>query len=150
MRTPIVLSVSLLLALSGAARGQAFRVVTDAAGTWLQPNPRPPLVSPGPAPGRALLWSFSDPVAIAEYVSLSPFSQSAWVGQWLNSERLQRFPLAGPGVATFESPAGSQSPSMVSAAAGADLAVFIDQPNAPAPGTLFQARAYRGPRGGPP
>jgi hypothetical protein len=144
-----------ILALIGAAgavsgvQAQALRVVTDPSGTYLRSWRGAPWAGGSGGGADTLVWTFNDPVAIAQSVALSPASSSAWVGQWLNVERLQRFAIPGPAVPTFESGAGSQSPSIVAAAKGADLAVFIDLPNSPTPGTRFQARAYRAAGGAP-
>ena len=106
----------------GQATGRAGRVVTNASGTYLVRDTGPIHPWRFHAPGGidSVLWTYADATAIPESCSLSPFSASAWVGQQLNGERLQRFPLTGPGTPTFEY-AGHHvvfNPSAVSAAAG--------------------------------
>jgi hypothetical protein len=141
-----VVGATAALALAAGACAQV-RVETSPSGTFLVSVPRGEVGIPGAMPD-ALLWTYNHPVAIAESVAVSQASQSAWVGQTLNAERIQRFPIAGPGTPTFEATGGGNSPAVVASAKGADLAVFLDRPDAPAPGTLFQVRAYNA-AGGP-
>jgi WD40 repeat protein len=143
MRKCAVLTVGVVLSLAGTAAGQAVRVHTTAAGTFLRASDGQRPSGGGLAGADALAWTYNHPTAIAESVALSPASDSAWVGQTLNFERLQRFAISGSGIPSFEVLAGSTSPSIVAAAKSADVAVFLDKPDAPAPNTLYQVKAYR-------
>jgi hypothetical protein len=141
----VCVAASAVVAIAGSAfgQGEARRVYTDSTGTYLREAFGSPRTHGGGWGGvDSLLWTFNDPIAIPESVALSPGGGSAWVGQTLNSERLQRFAITGAGVPTFESPGGSVSPSIVAASENADLAVYLDQPDSPPAGTLFQVRAY--------
>ncbi len=118
--------------------GSAARVVTTTAGTFLVPSAgdtaRPWAYGPIP---EAVLWTHTEAVAIPESVSLAQSSASGWVGETLNQERLQRFAIPGTGVPAAEFPMGFDSPTRVSAAAGADLVVILDKAGGP-----FTLRAY--------
>ena len=140
--TKCVVGAAAVLAVAGAAMGQgALEVVTDASGTHVRPLVRAPWAVPGPGTD-ALLWTYNHPVAIAQSVALSDAGQSAWVGQMLNAEALQRFAFDTSGIPTLDTPGGPESPMLVAAADSADLGVVLDLPAAPAPGSWFQLRAY--------
>jgi hypothetical protein len=143
MSNRVFVCAAVAAAVAGTSYAQSVRTVTTPSGTFLVKGDdfKAPRLPHGQAEGT-LLWSFLDPVAICESVSISPAGNSGWAGMHLNAERLQRYEIAGDGLPTFESPAGSLSPSVVSAARTADLAVFLDRPDLPAPGTFFQLRAY--------
>ncbi|MCC6661091.1 MAG: hypothetical protein IT437_09425 [Phycisphaerales bacterium] len=124
-----------LLAAAVPALGQSVRVETDATGTYIRPSRG--LMGPTAPSPEAMLWTYNHPTAIPQSVSLSPASGSAWVGQTLNAEMLQRFAITGSGVPTMEIPAGGNSPCLVSAAQNADIAAFLDHT-----GSNFEVRAY--------
>ncbi len=126
--------VSGVLLAAGAAPAQqertSLRVRTDATGTYLVEN-APGL--PGFPVGDAadILWTYDDPIAIPQSLSLAGGQNLGWVGQTLNSERLQVFRIPGTNTPIREWPAGADSPSLVSAANDADRAVFLDKNNGP-------------------
>ncbi|MFM9994379.1 MAG: hypothetical protein ACKVU4_01115 [Phycisphaerales bacterium] len=130
------------LAACGASAQQtrSTRVVTSPTGTWLVESARtartpiPYVFGPGIDGGT---WFHSEGVAIPESVSLSQAAASAWVGEALNQERMQRFALPGTGIPVVEFRMGADSPSKVSAAGGADLAVILDKSGGP-----FTVRAF--------
>ena len=141
MRHRSYLTAAVLLSVAGAAHAQSLRTITTPSGTYLVHGKE--LVFsrlPGHSVDGTILWTFHDPVAICQSVSISPAGNSGWAGLYLNAERLQRFAITGPGTPTFENPAGPDSPSIVSAARTADIAVLLDRPGAP--GSAFQLRAY--------
>ncbi len=131
LRRPFV-PACLLAALAGSVSGQTVRsyhVRTDKTGTYLERNDFPaarPRILGGI---DSVLWTYPDIVAIPESCALSPVANAAWVGQQLNNERLQRFAITGDGTPSFEVPGHhvTFNPAAVAAAAGADLAVFLDQ-----------------------
>lgn len=127
-----------MIILAGLAAGAApslaqdavrsVRAVTTPQGTFLVES-KGPRVRPVGHPLDAILWTDLEPISIPQSCGLSPFSNSAWVGEALNTERLQRFTLTGNGV-----PAGEFlgthalfNPAAAAAAQNADLAVFMDQ-----------------------
>ena len=144
LRTPYV-SACVLATLAGSAYAQSARsyhVRTDKSGTYLVRDVSP-FARPRPAAGAdSVLWTYPDPVAIPESCSLSLFSGSAWVGRQLNNERLQHFAIAGNGTPTYEvlGHHATFNPAAVASAAGADLAVFLDQV---AQGGAFILTAFR-------
>jgi hypothetical protein len=77
----------------------------------------------------AILWTDHEAISIPQSCGLSPFTNSAWVGEALNTERLQRFTLTGNGVAAGEYPGthATFNPAGVATAQNADLTVFLDQ-----------------------
>ena len=122
-----------VLAAAAGAEAQtesALLVRTDKTGTYLV-RARPGLPS-NPGPGNdGILWTYDDPIAIPQSLSLSGGKGLAWVGQTLNTERIQVFSLPGDGQPFNEWTAGSDSPAMVSAADSVDRAVARDKNGGP-------------------
>ena len=90
---------------------------------------------------RSSSWTFADPAAIAGTVAFSEASNSVWVGQWLNNQRVQRFEIDGDGapIDEFAAPAGS-----LTAVVGVD-GVWIDASDAPGtPGDLNEDGVVNG------
>lgn len=121
--TGLVTGLSLSVLASAAQRTY---VVTDATGTYLVTEvggtsgvPTGPR-SPGP------IWAFSDPVAIPQNVALTPSSDSAWVAQDLNSQRIQRFAIDGAGTPLLDQPLTPTNGSTVAGSHGADLAAVLN------------------------
>ena len=100
--------------------------------------------SPGGQRGiPGILWTYDDtvhPAPVPESVALSPVTNSAWVAQDLNAQRLQRFLIDGDGtpvmafpgvtpseVAVTEIPGVTDSEVAVAAAKDADLAVWVSE-----------------------
>ena len=127
--------IAVVLAAAATGFGQAVRVETNSTGTYIVPTRG--VYGPAPSPAEALLWTYNRALSIPESVSLSPSSSSAWVGQALNLEVLQRFAFSGGGVPTLEVPAGGESPSLVSAARSVDRAAYLDHT-----GSNFEVRVY--------
>src|SRR5215471_15758176 len=126
------LAAAALAVLAGSAIAQstrAYRVLTDASGTYLIRNEAPACRPHGTGGADTVLWTYLEPIAIPESCALAPLNDSAWVGEQLNNERLQRFAISGNGTPTFEVSGHHAlfNPAVVTAAAGADLAVFLDQ-----------------------
>jgi hypothetical protein len=125
----VVLSAAMVLAAAGTAAAQSSdtaRVRTTRSGTFLVHGAPglPGFDSPG---ADGVLWTYDDATAIPQSLSLSGGESLAWVGQTLNSERLQVFRLPGDGQPFNEWPAGADSPALVSAANDIDRAVFVDK-----------------------
>jgi hypothetical protein len=132
-------------AMAGAAMGQAVQVHTDDSGTYLVPMHRAPLSNGGFWGNHdTVLWTYNHPTSISESISLGPVSGSAFVGQYLNFQRLQRFEINGNGTPTFERIGGASSPSFVSAAKNADRVAWVDFPDVPTPGTRFKVHVFNG------
>lgn len=75
-----------------------------------------------------IVWTFDDiihPAPVPDSVSLSTIVNSAWVGQDLNLQRLQRFLIDGNGIPLQEIPGVFSSEVVVEAAKDADLAVWL-------------------------
>lgn len=86
---------------------------------------------------RSSSWTYADPAAIAGTVAFSEASNSVWVGQWLNNQRVQCFDIDGDGspIDEFAAPGGSLT--AVSASTGADLAAVLNSN-----GGVFSVTAY--------
>jgi hypothetical protein len=133
-----------LLAVTVAAAGahaqlqqQTSRVHTAPSGAFVNSDWRSGPAAPrGPAT-RAQLWSYHNSFfGIPESVALSPFTNSAWAGEMLNGERLERFDLPGDGTPMFNFLAGRGSPAAVAVAKDADFVAFIDGSGLSGPFTL--------------
>ena len=115
-----------LAAPAVAQTGQRTHQFTDETGTYLVTD-----LGSGTSGGSLrdagdILWTFSDADSIPETVALCPFGNSAWAGQYLNYERMQRFVIDGDGTPNLEVPAGPNSIVVVAAAKEADLGAFLD------------------------
>ncbi len=90
-----------------------------------------PMLRAGPTRGAlGILWTYDDivhPAPVPESVALSTITGSAWVGQDLNSQRLQRFLIHGDGTPAMEIPGVAGSDVAVAAAKDADLAVWVSE-----------------------
>jgi hypothetical protein len=120
--------------------GQALRAVTAPEGTFLASQTGPALKR-GPMGGMdSILWTFSDPISIPQSGAIGA-PASAWIGEALNTERLQRFALGGNGTPLAEFPGthATFNPAASAAARAEDLAVFMDQAGQ---GGVLTVRAY--------
>ena len=114
-------SVLALTLLAGTAHAQrlassAKRAFTDASGTYLRP-----VFVPGNRPEPtgfpdSILWTSLEPISIPASCGLSQSSGHAWVGEQLNTERLQLFAINGTGTPLIEFP-GDHNPTNPAAAA---------------------------------
>ncbi|MFH1746065.1 MAG: hypothetical protein ABIG44_03360 [Planctomycetota bacterium] len=117
-------------ALALPVYGQATRqiVYVDESGMWIrtivgESGDQQPGV--GERDG-SILWSYSHASSIASTVALCPVGGSAWAGQDLNFERMQRFEINGDGTPNLEIPGGPNSLAAVAASKYADLAATLD------------------------
>ncbi len=112
----------------GQPERRAVRAITTPQGTFLV-NSSKPLHVQGTGSVMDASWTSLEPVSVPESCALSPFTGSAWVGEWLNNERLQRFLIEGTGtpVGEFFGTHALFNPAATAAAQNADLAVFMDQ-----------------------
>lgn len=123
-----------------AGTSQRTFVVTDAVGTRLVTEYADSSGIPTGPRNTGVVWAFPDPVAIPQNVALS--SNSAWVAQDLNNERLQRFAITGDGTPLLDQSIMPNNGSTVAAGRGADLAVLL---NATPSGFLLTAYNSAGP-----
>ncbi len=132
----IVAALVLSAGLASAQTGTSSLAVTGPTGTTLEQS-----FAPGDDSGafnsRGTSWTFADATAIASTVAFSEPANSLWVGQWLNSPRVQRFDITGDGtpLVNYAAPAGSLT--SVSAAKGADLAAVLNSS-----GSTYSVTAY--------
>ncbi|GMU81704.1 MAG: hypothetical protein AMXMBFR47_15750 [Planctomycetota bacterium] len=93
------LAVVLSAGFSGGAFGQSQRTyaVTDATGTYLVTETQPGDGTGWGGSPRDLIWEYNTGFSIPQTVALSAAGSSAWVGEDLNSEALDRFDVPGTG-----------------------------------------------------
>jgi hypothetical protein len=126
-----------IAAIAGSAAGQdAVRthVVTDASGSHTVTEAGPAEALGGGAAGSGIRWTYDHATSIPQTLAISASADRAWVGQYLNVERMQEFALDGDGTPLNEYPAGPASPVVVHAADQADLAIVLDLTPATATG----------------
>jgi len=125
-----LLSGVLVIALAtpaAAQTGQRTYLFTDETGTYLATETGAgDSFNGGLRDAGDILWTFYDADSIPATVALCPAGNSAWAGQYLNYERMQRFVIDGDGTPNLEVTAGPSSIAVVAAAKNADLAAFFD------------------------
>ncbi len=112
----------------GQREQRAVRTITTPQGSFIVTVPKP-IRGQGTGVGNDANWTALEPISMPTSCGLSPFAGSAWVGEWLNNERLQRFVIEGAGIPAWEFPGTHAlfNPAAVATAQNADLAVFMDQ-----------------------
>jgi hypothetical protein len=132
MKTFVLTSAAVMVSMAGTVFGQSAARCTAVAtseGLFRLDETRHTKTIPILGGADAILWTFAEPIGIPETCGLSPFANSAWVGQAVNNERVQRFEITGSGTPTgeFFGTHATFNPAGVAAAQNGDLAVFLNQ-----------------------
>lgn len=124
---------ALILSFASAAAAESLHragVVTDETGSYIVAESLPGDGGGGaPRTPPEVRWAYDTGFAIPQNVALSGASDSAWVGEDLNFEQLDRFAISGNGTPTGSYPVLGADFTTVAASKAVDRAAFLHKIN---------------------